>query len=65
MTHKCMTCMLHILQSMHSHNELMQAANAYLDQILSEAGTKVPADSAPDVSSDVRKGDSLPKLLHM
>lgn len=43
----------------------MQDANAYLDQILSEAGTKVPADSAPDVSSDVRKGDSLLKLHHI
>ena len=43
----------------------MQDANAYLDHILSEAGTKVPADSAPDVSSDVRKGESLPKLHHI
>lgn len=45
-----------LFRSMHPYAALMQDANAYLDQILTEAGAKVPTDSAPDVPSDVRKG---------
>lgn len=34
----------------------MQDANAYLDQILSEAGARVSTDSAPDVPNDIATG---------
>lgn len=42
----------------------MQDANAYLDQILSEAGARVSTDSAPDAPSDIQKG-GLPCVLCM
>ena len=51
-----------LFRSTHPYAKLMQDANAYLDQILTEAGPKVPIDSAPDVPSDVRKGAD--HLLH-
>ena len=44
------------MRSLHPYAKLMQDANAYLDQILTEAGAKVPTDSAPDVPIDVGKG---------
>ena len=39
------------------YDVVMQDANAYLDQVLSEAGTRVSTDSAHDVINDIRKGD--------